>query len=62
MWGARKERNSLGRPLGDRPVLSVLNSGRNVQPRPQFGRLPWFAFFFVRSFRLTVRFDMVWRA
>jgi hypothetical protein len=29
-----------------------------AQPRPQFGFLPWFAFFFVRSLRLTVRFDM----
>jgi glycerophosphoryl diester phosphodiesterase len=29
------------------------------QPRPQFGFLPWFAFFFLRSFRFVVRFDTV---
>ena len=28
------------------------------QPRPQFGFLPWLAFFFVLSLRFTVRFDM----
>ena len=28
------------------------------QPRPQFGFLPWLAFFFFLSLRLTVRFDM----
>ena len=27
------------------------------QPRPQFGFLPWLAFFFFRSLRLTVRLD-----
>ena len=27
-------------------------------PRPQFGFLPWFAFFFALSLRFTVRFDM----
>ena len=27
------------------------------QPRPQFGFLPWLAFFFLRSLRLTVRLD-----
>ena len=29
-----------------------------AQPRPQFGFLPWLAFFLARSFRLTVRFDI----
>jgi hypothetical protein len=29
-----------------------------VQPRPQFGFLPWFAFFFALSLRFTVRFDI----
>ena len=28
------------------------------QPRPQFGFLPWLAFFFLRSLRFTVCFDM----
>ena len=28
------------------------------QPRPQFGFLPWLAFFLARSFLLTVRFDI----
>lgn len=28
------------------------------QPRPQFGFLPWLAFFLARSLRLTVRFDI----
>ena len=33
-------------------------AGGGDQPRPQFGFLPWLAFFFVRSLRLTVLFDM----
>ena len=37
---------ATGQPLSDR------------QPRPQFGFLPWLAFFFERSLRFTVRFDM----
>ena len=28
-----------------------------AQPRPQFGFLPWLAFFFLRSLRFTVRLD-----
>jgi len=28
------------------------------QPLPQFGFLPWLAFFLALSLRLTVRFDM----
>ena len=31
---------------------------RGAQPRPQFGFLPWLAFFFFLSLRFTVRFDM----
>ena len=40
------------RPLRRRPPPS------RAQPRPQFGFLPWLAFFFERSLRFTVRFDM----
>ena len=32
--------------------------GPAAQPRPQFGFLPWLAFFLARSLRFTVRFDM----
>ena len=60
-------RNHLGR--ADHALLGV-GRGRSIlgrfapflseprQPRPQFGFLPWLAFFFVLSLRLTVRFDM----
>jgi len=34
---------------------------RSGQPRPQFGFLPWLAFFLARSLRLLVRFDTVRR-
>jgi hypothetical protein len=30
----------------------------SAQPRPQLGRLPWFAFFFDLILRFTVRFDI----
>ena len=33
--------------------------GGRGQPRPQFGFLPWLAFFLARSLRLLVRFDTV---
>jgi hypothetical protein len=29
-----------------------------AQPRPQFGFLPWLAFFLALSLRFTVRFDI----
>ena len=41
------------RPLSPAPA---------AQPRPQFGFLPWLAFFLERSLRLTVRFDIRGRA
>ena len=43
-------------PVGDRRDH---RGGR--QPRPQFGFLPWLAFFLARSLRLLVRFDTVRR-
>lgn len=43
---------SRRRPLLARPLRSEWD-----QPRPQFGFLPWFAFFFLDSFRFVVRFD-----
>ena len=42
-------------------TLSPGGSGpleREAQPRPQLGRLPWFAFFLLRILRLTVRLDI----
>jgi hypothetical protein len=39
-------------PLGPTP-------GGSGQPRPQFGFLPWLAFFLALSLRLLVRFDTV---
>ena len=51
----------LGRVVRPPAVSAGAVSGR-PQPRPQFGFLPWLAFFFVLSLRLTVRFDMRRRA
>ncbi len=49
-------------PAQPRPVVGVrpgvVSRVRRGQPRPQFGFLPWLAFFLVRSLRLTVRFDI----
>ena len=45
----RRRRRGVGREL---------TGPLRAQPRPQFGFLPWLAFFLVRSLRLTVRFDM----
>ena len=42
-----------------RPAIRGSPGGR--QPRPQFGFLPWLAFFLARSLRLLVRFDTVRR-
>ena len=39
------------------PPAERTGSVLTAQPRPQFGFLPWLAFFFLRSLRFTVRLD-----
>ena len=68
--GTRRRRDHLG--SSDHAVRGACRGGRwrgepadgfaPSQPRPQFGFLPWLAFFLVRSLRFTVRFDMRGRA
>ena len=40
------------------PGTGVSGPRTQRQPRPQFGFLPWLAFFFALSLRFTVRFDI----
>ena len=51
----RRQRRRLGRPPGLRRPAAV---EERAQPRPQFGFLPWLAFFLALSLRFTVRFDI----